>query len=384
MNKITNDLYYVGAFDADLDLFESQYPVPFGVSYNSYILKDEKIAIFDTIDKRKGTEWLNQVKEVLGTDTPDYLIVQHMEPDHSANIETICNLYPTMKIIGNKRTFPMISNFTNLDLTNRTIDVDETTVLSLGKHELHFVFAPMVHWPEVMVTYDSTTGTLFSADAFGRFGSLDEDDDPLFDEAARYYLNIVGKYGMQVTALLNKAAKLDIKMICPLHGPVLTNKIAAYVDKYRVWSSYNPEFPDKVTVAYASIHGNTKNAANILIDALGDLAVPFDLTRCDLSAAVASAFRTGKLVLMCPTYDAGIFTPMKNYLARLNAKGLNSRKVAIVENGSWAPSAGKLMHAEMEALKNMTICEPMLSIRSSVKDADRQNLINLAETIKSL
>jgi flavorubredoxin len=304
-----------------------------------------------------------------------------MEPDHSANIEKIAGIYPDMKIIGNKRTFPMLANFTSLDLDGRTVTVGEGSTLDLCGHELKFILAPMVHWPEVMMTYDATSKILFSADAFGRFGSTDEKDDADFSEARRYYFNIVGKYGAQVSAVLEKAKTLDIRKICSLHGPVIEKRLAAYLEKYSIWSAYKAECPENITVAYASIHGNTRQAAQFLAEEIGGKAELYDLGRCDLSEAVSAAFKNGKIILLCSTYDGGIFTPMKNYISRLQSKTFRMRKVAFVENGSWAPQAGKLMRAEFECMPAMTFCEKTVTVMSSVKETTKTQLSALAETV---
>lgn len=374
IKNITEDLVYVGVYDKDIKIFESQYPLENGVSYNSYIIFDEKICLFDTVDVRVSDEYFKNLKEALNNRKPDYIVVSHMEPDHSANLKVVLEMFPDMKIIANKRTFPMIENFTQLDITDRKVEVDESKEIELGKHTLKFVLAPMVHWPEVMMTYDVYDKTLFSADAFGRFGNMNEEDDENFDEARRYYCNIVGKYGLQVMTVLKKASTLDIKRICPLHSSILENKIGAFIEKYSLWAQYIPEEKDKVTVCYASIHGNTKSAAETIVkDELKDKCELFDLTTCDLSSAVAATFKNGKLLLMCSTYDAGIFTAMKNFLSRLNAKGVCNREVGIIENGSWAPAAGKLIKAEIEQMKNMNIIWDIVTIKSTVnKETEKQ------------
>ncbi|MCR4661834.1 MAG: FprA family A-type flavoprotein [Clostridia bacterium] len=378
INKITEDLVYVGVYDKDVKIFESQYPLENGVSYNSYVLFDEKTVLFDTSDVRVSKQYFENLKEALGDKKPDYIVVSHMEPDHSANLKIVLDMYKDMKIIANKRTIPMIENFTQMSVADRVIEVGEGSEINIGKHTLKFILAPMVHWPEVMMTYDMYDKTLFSADAFGRFGNMNQDDDENFDEARRYYCNIVGKYGAQVLTVLKKAAALDIKRICPLHSSILDKKIGAFIEKYSLWASYTPEEKDKVTVCYASIHGNTKKVAETIVkEALGDKAELYDLTTCDLSAAVAGTFKNGKLLLMCSTYDAGMFTPMKNFLARLNAKGICNREVAIIENGSWAPAAGKLIKAEMESMKNMTVIDEVITIKSTANKETEEKIKEL-------
>ncbi len=373
--KITDGIFYIGADDRDLDLFESQYVVPNGVSYNSYVIMDEKIAIMDTADARVTEQWFHNLREVLGDRKPDYLVVSHMEPDHAANIQRAAEAYPEMQIVGNAKTFPMMAQFFDLDLEGRKLVVKEGDILSLGKHTLHFVMAPMVHWPEVMMEYESTDKVLFSADGFGKFGTLDTEEDWAC-EARRYYFNIVGKYGAQVQAVLKKAAGLDIQIICPLHGPILTENLDYYIGKYQIWSSYEPE--DRgVLVACASIYGNTKAAAEELAEKLRAAGVKTaftDLCRDDMAEAVEDAFRYDRLVLCASTYDGGIFPPMEDFLHHLKSKSYQKRKVAFVENGSWAPLAAKQMRALVETFKNIENVEPVVTIRSTLNEASRAQL----------
>ncbi len=377
--KITDGIFYIGVDDKDIDLFESQYVVPNGVSYNSYVIMDEKIAIMDTADARVTEQWFANLREVLGERKPDYLVVSHMEPDHASNIQRVAEAYPEMTIVGNAKTFPMMAQFFDLDLTDRKLVVAEGDSLSLGKHELHFVMAPMVHWPEVMMEYESTDKVLFSADGFGKFGALDTDEDWAC-EARRYYFNIVGKYGAQVQAVLKKAAGLDIQIICPLHGPILKENLGYYIDKYKVWSSYEPEDAG-ILVACASIHGNTKAAAEELAEKLRATGVKVaftDLCRDDMAEAVEDAFRYDRLVLCACTYDGGIFPPMEDFLHHLKSKSYQKRKVAFVENGSWAPMAAKQMKAIVETFKSIEMVEPVVTIRSTLNDASRAQLDALA------
>lgn len=370
---ITDSIIYIGVDDKDIDLFESQYVVPNGVSYNSYVIMDEKIAIMDTADARVTDKWFANLREALGDRTPDYLVVSHMEPDHAANIQKVAEAYPQMQIVANAKTFPMMAQFFDLDLEGRKVVVAEGDTLSLGKHELTFVMAPMVHWPEVMMEYESTDKVLFSADGFGKFGALDTDEDWAC-EARRYYFNIVGKYGAQVQAVLKKAAGLDIQKICPLHGPILTENLGYYIDKYNTWSSYQPE-DEGILVACASIHGNTKKAAELLVEKLKATGVKVaftDLTRDDMAEAVEDAFRYDRLVLCACTYDAGIFPPMEDFLHHLKSKAYQNRKVAFVENGTWAPTAARQMKAIVETFKNIECVEPVVTIKSTL-NADSTN-----------
>ena len=382
-HKIPDSVIYVGADDKTIDLFESQYVVPNGVSYNSYVILDDKIAVMDTVDARAGEEWLQNLEEVLAGKQPDYLVVSHMEPDHSSNIQAIAEKYPDMKIVGNAKTFQMISQFFTMDFSSRSVTVKEGDELSLGNHTLTFVMAPMVHWPEVMVAYEKTEKILFSADGFGKFGALDTDED--WDcEARRYYFNIVGKYGAQVQALLKKAAALDIAMICPLHGPILKENLGHYIEKYDIWSSYRPE--DKgVLVAYASIHGHTaaaaKEMAKILKEKGAEKVVLCDLSRDDMAEAVEDAFRYDTLLLAAATYNAGVFPCMEHFLLHLKGKNYQKRRVGILENGTWAPMAAKTMKGILDGMKDVEICDTVVSIKSAMKEADRANMEKLAEEL---
>lgn len=381
--KITDSVYYIGVDDKTLDLFESQYIIPNGVSYNSYVIMDEKIAVMDTVDKRGTDEWLKKLDEVLDGKTPDYLIVSHMEPDHSSNIAYLMEKYPGMQVVLTDKALKMIPQFFDKDLSARAVVATEGSELSLGEHTLVFAMAPMVHWPEVMVTYDKKDKILFSADGFGKFGALDTDEDWAC-EARRYYFNIVGKYGAQVQALLKKAAALDIEIICPLHGPILTENLGYYIDKYNTWSSYTPE-DDGVLIACASIHGNTMAAAQKLAEILRDKGaekvVVADLSRDDMAEVIEDAFRYDKVVFAAASYDGGVFPCMEDFLAHLKAKAYQNRKVAIMENGTWAPSAGKVMLAAMENMKNLTICENKVSIRSVMKDSNIEEMKKLADEL---
>ena len=337
-------IFYIGVDDKTIDLFESQYSVPNGVSYNSYVIQDEKLAIMDTVDPAATEQWMENLMEVLGDRQPDYLIISHMEPDHAGSIGILTSAYPEMTLVGSAKALAMLPNFFRQVPTNPTIAVKEGDTLSLGEHTLHFVMAPMVHWPEVMVSYEEKEQVLFSADAFGKFGALDT-DEPWTDEARRYYINIVGKYGAPVQTLLKKAAGLQIRTICPLHGPILNGDLTPYLQKYQTWSSYQPE-ESGVLVAYASIHGNTAKAAEFLSEQLwelGEQVTVLDLTRCDMSDAVQAAFRYDRMVLAAASYDGGVFLPMEEFLLHLQAKAFQNRTVALVENGSWAPSAAKKM-----------------------------------------
>lgn len=381
--KITDSILYVGVDDKDLDLFESQYVVPNGVSYNSYVILDEKVTLMDTVDQRATKEWLENLDAVLEGRTIDYLVVSHMEPDHAANAKTLIDKFPNMKIVGNAKTFAMMSQFFDVDLTGRSVVVKEGDTLNLGAHTLQFIMAPMVHWPEVMVTYEQSEKILFSADGFGKFGALDVEESWAC-EARRYYFNIVGKYGAQVQALLKKAAALDIKMICPLHGPILKENLAFYIDKYNTWSSYEPE-DEGVFVAYASIHGNTAEAAKEFVEMLrkngAEKVVIADLSREDMAEAVEDAFRYSKLVVAAASYDAGVFPCMEDFLHHLKAKNYQKRTVGIIENGSWAPSAAKQMKAILEGMKNITICEPVVTIKSTLNETSRKAMEELAKEL---
>lgn len=385
---VTDTIKYVGVNDRDIDLFESQYVVPNGVSYNSYLIMDEKIAVMDSVDKRGTTEWFENLEKVLKGKEPDYLIVNHLEPDHSGNIQNFLEKYPKAQLVSNARALGMIPQFFSIDISGRSVVVKEGEELSLGNHVLTFVMAPMVHWPEVMVTYDKTEKVLFSADAFGKFGTLDTQEDWTC-EARRYYMNIVGKYGAQVQALLKKAAALDIQIICPLHGPVLSEKegekkIAYYLDKYQTWSSYTPE-DEGIVIAYASIHGNTKQAALKLASMLEEKGakkvVCFDLARDDMAEAIEDAFRYDKMVLASATYDAGLFPCMESFLAHLKAKNYQKRMVGLMENGSWAPMAGKLMKEGLSGMKEITVLEPVVTIKSTLNEQSREQLEQLADTL---
>ena len=373
----------VGCFDGTLDLFESQYAVPNGVSYNSYVIVDEKTAVLDTIDPRKTEEWLDNVERALDGRQADYLVIHHMEPDHAGSIAALAEKYPDMTLVGNAKTFPMLAQFTGTSWEGRTLTVKEGDALELGAHALTFYMAPMVHWPEVMVSYESASKTLFSADGFGRFGWPDPAEEWV-DEARRYYINIVGKYGVQVQALLQKAAALDIQAVYPLHGPILTgDALALALEKYDIWSRYVPE-ERGVLVAYASIHGNTARAALELAEMLraDGLAVEtIDLTRQDWAEAVAGAFRYSALALAASSYDAGVFTPMAQFLYRLRAKGFRDRTVGLMENGSWGPTALRTMLAEMEGMKGLNVLEPKITIKSAATDANRADMKTLAKAM---
>mgnify|MGYP002791388920 FL=1 len=368
--KITDTVKYVGVDDKTLDLFESQYVIPNGVSYNSYVIFDEKVTVMDTVDARATEEWLANLEEVLDGREVDYLVVSHMEPDHASNVQNLIEKYPSMQVVGNAKTFNLVSQFFNVDLEGRKVLVKEGDTLNIGSHTLQFFMAPMVHWPEVMVTYEQSEKILFSADGFGKFGALDTDEDWAC-EARRYYFNIVGKYGMQVQNLLKKASALDIEMICPLHGPILKENLGYYIDKYNTWSSYEPE-EDGVLVAYASIHGNTAAAAKKMVEILGEKGAKkvavMDLSRDDMSEAIEDAFKYDKLVVAAATYDNGVFPCMENFLTHLKAKNFQKRKVAIMENGSWAPTAARQMKAVFESMKDITICDTVVTIKSVMND----------------
>ena len=382
MKKINKDLYYIGVNDHEVDLFEGQYIVPNGMSYNSYIIKDEKIAVFDTVDQNFTNEWLNNIEEVLENKNPDYLIIQHMEPDHSANIPQFLEKYPNTTVVGNTKTFKMIEQFFNIDIENKLI-VNEFDKLSLGNHELTFVFAPMVHWPEVMVTYDSYNKVLFSADGFGKFGALDVEEDWAC-EARRYYIGIVGKYGAQVQSLLKKASTLDIQMICPLHGPVLDSNLEYYLDLYNTWSSYSVE-SEGVLICYTSVYGNTKKAVLELEQLLKDngckKVVVNDLARCDMVEAVEDAFRYGKLVLATTTYNGDVFPFMKEFINHLTERNFQNKFVGFIDNGSWAPVATKTMKQMLEKSKNLVFATNDVKILSSLNDESRNQIKLLAEEL---
>lgn len=381
---ISDSIKYIGVDDHDIDLFESQYVVPNGVSYNSYVIMDEKIAVMDTADKRVTDKWFENLSGVLGDRKPDYLVVSHMEPDHASNVENFIKKYPEAKIVGNAKTFAMIPQFFETELADdKKVVVKEGDELSLGEHTLVFVMAPMVHWPEVMVEYEKKEKVLFSADGFGKFGALDTDEDWAC-EARRYYFNIVGKYGAQVQALLKKAAALDIDTICPLHGPILKENLGYYIDKYNVWSSYEPE--DKgILVAYASIHGNTAEAAKtfakMLEDAGAEKVALTDLSRDDMAEAVEDAFRYDRLVLAAATYDGGIFPCMEDFLHHLKAKNYQKRVVGLIENGSWAPMAAKNMRAILDTMKDITVLDTVVSIKSVLKDENMADMNKLKDEL---
>ena len=380
--KITDSIFYVGVNDKTIDLFESQYVVPNGVTYNSYVILDEQCAIMDTADKRASSEWMHNVTEALGGRKPEYLVVLHLEPDHSANIYAACTAYPEMKIVLSAKAKTMLPQFFPVDLSDRCIAVNEGDELSLGKHTLKFIMAPMVHWPEVMLAYETSEKVLFSADAFGKFGTLDTDEDWTC-EARRYYFNIVGKYGASVQALLKKAAGLDIAIICPLHGPVLKEDLGHYIGLYDMWSKYEPEV-DGVFIAFASIHGNTAQAAHLLRDMLEKRGVKVaiaDLSRADMAECVEDAFKYSKMVCAASSYDGGLFPPMEDFLCHLRAKTYRNRKVAIVENGTWAPSAACVMRGYLEAMKGITLCNMQVTIPSAVKESTVKELQALAEEV---
>ncbi len=382
-HNVTDSVVYIGVDDKTIDLFESQYVVPNGVSYNSYLIEDEKLAVMDTVDARKTAEWLDNLETALHGRTPDYLVVLHMEPDHAGSIQILAEKYPEMKLVGNAKTFTMMQQFFTMDLTDRTVTVKEGDTLSLGSRTLTFVFAPMVHWPEVMVAYDSKDKILFAADGFGKFGALDTDEDWAC-EARRYYFNIVGKYGAQVQALLKKASALDIQKICPLHGPVLTENLGYYLDKYNTWSSYAPE-DDGVLIAYASIHGHTAEAAKKMADILkargAKKVVLTDLARDDMSEAIEDAFRYDKLLLAAASYNADVFPCMESFLLHLKGKNYQNRTIGIMENGTWAPSAAKCMKEIVGKMKNIRLCETVVTIKSAMKEADIPKMEALAEEI---
>ena len=382
---ISDSIKYIGVNDKTLDLFESQYKIPNGVSYNSYVILDEKVAVMDTVDKRAGIEWLENLEKTLEGRTPDYLIISHLEPDHAANIKNLSNQYPDMKIVGNAKIFSMLPQFFDMDIEDKKIIVAEGDELCLGSHTLQFFMAPMVHWPEVMVEYEKSEKVLFSADGFGKFGALDVDEN-WTDEARRYYINIVGKYGAPVQALLKKAATLDIKTICPLHGPVLNENLGYYIDKYNKWSSYVPE-ENGTVVAYASIHGNTAAAAQKMVEILKEKGeqnvVLYDLSRADMSQVIADSYRFDKLIVAAATYDGGMFPCMEDFLLHLKHKNFQNRKVGIIENSSWAPAAGKCMKSLFEQMKNTSICENLVSIKSVVKSEDIKVMNDLADEILS-
>ena len=381
--KLTDDIFYVGVNDHQIDLFEGQYDVPNGMAYNSYVIVDEKIAVFDTVDARFSHEWLDNVQTALGGRQPDYLIVQHMEPDHSSNILQFAKTYPKAIIVSNSKSFSMMKNFFGVDFEDRRIEVGEGGTLQLGKHTLTFVTAPMVHWPEVIITYDAESKTLFSADAFGKFGALDTEEEWAC-EARRYYFGIVGKYGAQVQAVLKKAAALDIQRICPLHGPVLTDTIPEVLKLYNTWSSYQPEV-DGVFIAYTSVYGNTKKAALLLADKLKEKGCPkvavSDLAREDMAEAVEDAFKYGKIILATTTYNADIFPFMREFIQHLTERGYKNRTVGFIENGSWAPLAAKTMMKMLEGCQNLKFVEPIVKIKSGMSDENKQQIEDLSDEL---
>ena len=383
--RITDDILYVGVNDHNIDLFEGQYIVPNGMAYNSYVINDEKIAVMDTVDAAFGDEWLKNIADVLNGATPDYLIIQHMEPDHSANIQKFLEVYPNIKVVGNAKTFTMIGNFfRDLKLADENkLEVKNKDTLTLGKHELTFVFAPMVHWPEVMVTYDSKDKVLFSADGFGKFGALDVEED--WDcEARRYYVGIVGKYGAQVQNLLKVAATLDIQTICPLHGPVLTENLEHYIGQYNTWSSYGTE-SEGVMIAYTSVYGNTKKAVELLAEKLKEKGCPkvvvTDLAREDMAEAVEDAFRYGKIVLASTTYNGDVFPFMKTFIEHLTERNYQNKTIGLIENGSWASMAGKVMTGMFEKSKNITWLETSVKIMSSMDEQNKADIEKMAEEL---
>ena len=383
--RITDDILYVGVNDHNIDLFEGQYIVPNGMAYNSYVINDEKIAVMDTVDAAFGDEWLKNIADVLNGATPDYLIIQHMEPDHSANIQKFLEVYPNIKVVGNAKTFTMIGNFfRDLKLADENkLEVKNKDTLTLGKHELTFVFAPMVHWPEVMVTYDSKDKVLFSADGFGKFGALDVEED--WDcEARRYYIGIVGKYGAQVQNLLKVAATLDIQTICPLHGPVLTENLEHYIGQYNTWSSYGTE-SEGVMIAYTSVYGNTKKAVELLAEKLKEKGCPkvvvTDLAREDMAEAVEDAFRYGKIVLASTTYNGDVFPFMKTFIEHLTERNYQNKTIGLIENGSWASMAGKVMTGMFEKSKNITWLETSVKIMSSMDEHNKADIEKMAEEL---
>lgn len=385
MNKtyISESIKYIGVDDRETDLFEGQYIIPNGVSYNSYVIFDEKIAVMDTVDKIATDKWVENLEKALNGKAPDYLVISHMEPDHASNVKLFAEKYPNAKLVGNAKTFAYMPQFFNLNVDDRKVVVKEGDTLELGQHTLTFIMAPMVHWPEVMVAYDSKDKVLFSADGFGKFGALDADEDWTC-EARRYYFNIVGKYGAQVQALLKKTASLDIQTICPLHGPILNENLSYYIDKYDIWSSFRPE--DKgVMIAYGSMHGNTKQAAlelKALLEERGVQKVAVaDLTRDDMAEAIEDAFRYDRLVVACPTYDGALFPAVEDFLYHLKIKNYQSRRVALIENGTWAPMSGKKMKEYFEGMKNITLCDTVVTVKSTLNEASAEQLKALADEL---
>ena len=384
MENITESIRYIGVNDYEIDLFEGQYDVPEGMAYNSYVIMDGQIAVMDTVDRHFGTEWMEKLEEALEGRKPDYLVVQHMEPDHSANIATFAAAYPEAKIVASAKAFTMMKNFYGDDYAQRRITVGEGDELNLGEHTLRFITAPMVHWPEVIMTYDMKDRVLFSADAFGKFGARDAEEDWAC-EARRYYFGIVGKYGMQVQAVLKKAAALDIRTICPLHGPILSENLKQYLDLYQTWSSYGVE-SEGVVICYTSVYGNTKKAVQLLAEKLEEKGCPKvavnDLARCDMAEAVEDAFRYGKLVLATTTYNAEIFPFMKQFIDQLTERGFRGRKIGLIENGSWAPTAAKGMKGMLEGCKDTTFAETTVRILSAMTDENRAEIEKLAEEMR--
>ena len=382
--EISEAIKYIGVDDKDIDLFESQYVVPNGISYNSYLIEDEKIVVMDTVDKRKSEEWLENLEKALDGKEPDYLVISHLEPDHSANIARLIKKYPNIKLIGNAKTFAFLPQFFEInDLEERKIVVGEADEISIGEHTLQFFMAPMVHWPEVMVTYEKTEKVLFTADGFGKFGALDTEEE--WDcEARRYYFNIVGKYGAPVQDLLKKVANLEVKTICPLHGPILKEDLGHYIGLYDIWSSYQPE-TDGVLIAYASIHGNTAEAAMELKEMLeknGAKKVAItDLARDDMAEAIEDAFRYDKIILAASSYNFGVFPPMEQFLNLLKGKNYQNRKIGLVENGTWAPSSARTMRGILDQMKDLTICEPVVTIKTTLNQDSRAKLEELAKNI---
>ena len=380
---MTNDIRYIGVNDHDIDLFEGQYIVPEGMAYNSYAIIDEKIAVMDTVSADFGEKWFAKLQDALGGRKPDYLIIHHMEPDHSANIDKFISAYPEAAVVGNAKTFAMIDQFFGSGLCKNKLAVKNGDTLSLGRHELTFLFAPMVHWPEVMMSYDGADKALFSADAFGKFGALDCQDKEWDCEARRYYMGIVGKYGMQVQAVLKKAAMLDIKMICPLHGPVLTGDLSHYMSLYDIWSSYGVE-SEGVCIAYTSVYGNTKKAAELLAKKLeerGCKAAISDLARCDMAEAVEDAFRYGKLVLATTTYNADIFPFMRQFIDHLTERNYQNRTLGFIENGTWAPAAAKIMKAMFEKSRNINYIDTTVTLRSAMTEENAEAIDRMAEEL---
>lgn len=381
--KISEAIKYIGASDKETKIFESQYHIPNGMAYNSYLIKDEKNVVMDTVDRHVTDKWLSNLEKELNGEEVHYLVVSHMEPDHAYNIGMLCNKYPNMKIVGNAMTFKMLANFFDIDIEERKVEVKEADTLNIGKHTLQFFMAPMVHWPEVMVTYEQTEKVLFSADGFGKFGAIDTDEDWAC-EARRYYFGIVGKYGEQVQAVLKKASTLEINTICPLHGPILKENLEYYINKYDIWSKYEPE-DDGVFIAVASIYGNTmevaKKVAQILEEKGAKKVIVADLAREDMAEAIEDAFRYDKVILAASTYNMSVFPPMRQFLTNLKERNYQKRKIGIIENGTWAPSAGKCMKEILEQMKEIEIVEPTVTIKSKMKEEDIANLEQLANAI---